>query len=89
MKRLLREIYYYARRHPIRVFLLVIVPLIAGGVLQRLLGMVGLRLPNELMGNRSNFQQISRGVYGEMGGGSSSGLQDSVKGLMTVAKWFI
>ncbi|GAM36864.1 hypothetical protein TCE0_022r06292 [Talaromyces pinophilus] len=59
IKRLLRDIWSYGRRNPIKVFLFVIVPLITGGVLQKLLAMVGLRLPGGLVGNRE-FEQISR-----------------------------
>lgn len=91
IKRLLRDIYNFARRHPIRVFLLVIVPLITGGVLQKLLAMVGLRLPGGLTGHRSEFEQITRSsglgsLSGAMGGG---GLGESVNGLMTIAKMFL
>lgn len=73
------------------MFLLVIVPLITGGILQKLLGMVGLRLPAGLMGNRSGFEQISRRGFGEISGGAvgGSGIQDSVNGLMTIAKMFM
>ncbi|KAE8549805.1 hypothetical protein TMatcc_000844 [Talaromyces marneffei ATCC 18224] len=95
IKRLLRDIWSYARRHPVKVFLFVIVPLITGGVLQKLLAMVGLRLPSGLVGNRSEFEQISRrssslgGLGGLAGGVGGAGLGDSINGLMTVAKMFM
>lgn len=91
IKRLLRDIWSYARRHPVKVFLFVIVPLITGGVLQKLLAMVGLRLPGGLMGNRSEFEQMSRRGLGSIGGGGvgGAGLGDSINGLMTVAKMFM
>jgi hypothetical protein len=82
----LKDISYYARRHPIRVFLFVLVPLIAGGILQRLLAMVGLKLPTSLMGSRSEFEQLSRGFSA---GGGGSGIQQSMNGLMTIAKMFL
>lgn len=91
IKRLLRDIWSYGRRHPIKVFLLVIVPLITGGVLQKLLAMVGLRLPSGLVGNRE-FEQISRrGTVSGLGGNgiSGGGLGDSINGLMSVAKMFM
>jgi hypothetical protein len=92
IKRLLRDIWSYGRRHPIKVFLFVIVPLITGGVLQKLLAMVGLRLPSGLVGNRSEFEQIShRGTVSGLGGSGigGAGLGDSINGLMTVAKMFM
>ncbi|KAH8693536.1 hypothetical protein BGW36DRAFT_361393 [Talaromyces proteolyticus] len=88
IKRLLRDIYYYARRHPMKVFLLVIMPLITGGILQKLLGMVGLRLPGGLMGNLANAGQGSRGGFGGLGSSGSNGFGEGVNGLMTIAKMF-
>ena len=45
LKRLLRDLVYYAKRHPLKVFMLVIMPLITGGFLTALLAKLGLRLP--------------------------------------------
>ncbi|KAK3329787.1 hypothetical protein B0H66DRAFT_37822 [Apodospora peruviana] len=45
LKRLLRDLVYYAKRHPVKVFMLVIMPLITGGALTALLAKFGLRLP--------------------------------------------
>lgn len=45
LKRLLRDLVHYAKRHPMKVFMLVIMPLITGGALTALLGRFGLRLP--------------------------------------------
>jgi hypothetical protein len=45
LKRLLRDLVYYAKRHPMKVFMLVIMPLITGGALTALLARFGLRLP--------------------------------------------
>ena len=44
-KRLLRDLMYWAKRHPVKVFMLVIMPLITGGALTALLARFGLRLP--------------------------------------------
>lgn len=86
IKRLLRDIYRYLRRHPLKVFLLVILPLLTSGVLPKLLGMVGLRLPpgvlNALGGSAANY---SRGELGAIGG---SGLSENVNRLMNIAKMF-
>jgi hypothetical protein len=81
IRRLLRDIYYYARRHPMKVFMLVIMPLITGGLLQKLLSVVGVRLPKGLGGGSGG------GGGGHRGG--DSGLQDGVQGLMTLAKMFM
>ncbi|KAH9902096.1 hypothetical protein F4778DRAFT_781340 [Xylariomycetidae sp. FL2044] len=45
LKRLLRDLMHYAKRHPVKVFMLVIMPLITGGALTALLARFGLRLP--------------------------------------------
>ena len=45
LKRLLRDLMYWAKRHPVKVFMLVIMPLITGGALTALLARFGLRLP--------------------------------------------
>ena len=93
IKQLLYKIYYYARHHPIKVFLLVIVPLITGGILQKLLAMVGLRLPRSLRGDQGGSGGYGRdyGTGGGLGGSGlgGSGLGESVKGLMTIAKMFM
>lgn len=81
IKRLLRHIHHYARRHPIKVFLLVIVPLITGGILQKLLSTIGIRLPRSLRGKSAGGASSS--------GFGGSGLSESVHGLMTIAKMFM
>ncbi len=48
LKRLLRDLVYYAKKHPMRVFMLAIMPLITGGALTALLARFGLRLPASL-----------------------------------------
>ncbi len=45
LKRLLRDLVYYAKRHPLKVFMLVIMPLLTGGALTALLARFGLRMP--------------------------------------------
>ncbi|KAJ5818324.1 hypothetical protein N7474_003915 [Penicillium riverlandense] len=89
IKRLLRDIYRYMRRHPIKVLLLVIVPLLTSGVLPKLLGMVGLRLPPGVMhalgGSAANpgHGGIGGGLGG-MGGMGGKGLSE----LVSLAKMF-
>ncbi|KAL7936291.1 hypothetical protein V8C35DRAFT_297415 [Trichoderma chlorosporum] len=48
LKRLLRDLQHYAKRHPWKVFFLVIVPLVTGGALTALLARFGLRIPPSL-----------------------------------------
>ncbi|QSZ30317.1 hypothetical protein DSL72_004839 [Monilinia vaccinii-corymbosi] len=48
LRQLLRDLIYYMKRHPIKVFMLVIVPLITGGALAALLKKFGVRLPGAL-----------------------------------------
>ncbi|KAL2176046.1 uncharacterized protein P884DRAFT_330848 [Thermothelomyces heterothallicus CBS 202.75] len=45
LRRLLRDLLYYAKRHPVKVFTLVLMPLVTGGALTALLARFGLRLP--------------------------------------------
>lgn len=45
LKRLLRDLVYYAKRHPVKVFTLIVLPLLTGGALTALLARFGLRLP--------------------------------------------
>jgi len=58
----LRDLYYYMRRHPVKVFFLVIMPLITGGALTKILSTAGIRLPPQM--ERMLGSQMSRG-YGQ------------------------
>ncbi|KAI1408741.1 hypothetical protein F5Y13DRAFT_171670 [Hypoxylon sp. FL1857] len=66
LKRLLRDLIYYAKRHPFKVFMLVIMPLITGGALTALLARFGLRLPPSI--------ERMLGVAARAGSGDSIGL---------------
>ncbi|WEW60332.1 hypothetical protein PRK78_005817 [Emydomyces testavorans] len=86
IKRLFRDIVHYAKRHPVKVFLLVIMPLITGGVLQKLLGAVGIRVPRSLMGGGNSSRGAGGGGF-ESGG---NGISESVNGLillLVVSRW--
>lgn len=85
IRRLFRDIYRYARHHPMKVFMLVIVPLLTSGVLVKLLAMVGVRLPHGIMTALGGSASGARGGFGELEG---AGLSDSVNGLMSLAKMF-
>lgn len=89
LKRLLRDLVYWAKRHPMKVFLLVIMPLITGGALTALLARFGLRLPPAVErmlgiaaktaggGSIGLMGEAVRMVSGGGGGGGSSGGRNS------------
>ncbi|KAK3941077.1 hypothetical protein QBC46DRAFT_458544 [Diplogelasinospora grovesii] len=66
LKRLLRDLVYYAKRNPIKVFMLVIMPLITGGALTALLARFGLRVPHAI--------ERMLGLAGKAATGDSIGL---------------
>ncbi|KAJ6446262.1 putative protein Pop3 [Purpureocillium lavendulum] len=48
LKRMIRDLIHYAKRHPWKVFFLVLMPLVTGGALTALLARFGLRMPPSL-----------------------------------------
>ncbi|KAK0660515.1 hypothetical protein QBC41DRAFT_40337 [Cercophora samala] len=66
IRRLLRDLLNHAKRHPLKVFMLVIMPLVTGGFLTALLAKVGIRLPK--------FIERMIGVAGKAASGDSVGL---------------
>jgi hypothetical protein len=48
LKKIIRNLVHYAKRHPWKVFFLVIMPLVTGGALTALLARFGLRMPSSL-----------------------------------------
>ncbi|KAI9893996.1 MAG: hypothetical protein M1814_004766 [Vezdaea aestivalis] len=72
VRRMLRDLWYYAQRHPVKVFTLVILPLLTGGALTKILATMGVRLPPGLFGGSGRgggFGGSSYGEYGESSGG--------------------
>lgn len=74
------------KRHPVKVFFLVIMPLITGGALTKILSTVGLRLPPQLqrmVGSNTNrgYTQTerfyARGGARDFGGGTNLPGMDS------------
>jgi len=61
LRRLLRDLLYYLKKHPMKVFILVIMPLITGGALTGLLAKFGIRLPG-------GIEKLFGGASGGMGG---------------------
>lgn len=79
LQRLLKELWQYFRRHPVKAFFAVIVPLIsAGGAVGGLMKAMGFRIPAGLSGVfGENTSRAGGGYYGSRGyGGSSSGFGD-------------
>lgn len=78
LQRLIRELWQYFRRHPVKAFFAVIVPLIsAGGAIGGLMKGMGFRIPPGLSGvfGTGSTNRGGGGYYGSRGyGGSSSGL---------------
>jgi hypothetical protein len=99
IKKFLRELYSYMRRHPVKVFMLVIMPLITGGALTKILGQFGVRLPRGLesmVGGRmgEGDRYYSRGGARDFGSGSAlpgmgGGIGDSLGAVMGIAKNFL
>jgi hypothetical protein len=84
LKKIIRNLVHYAKRHPWKVFFLVVMPLVTGGVLTSLLARFGLRMPPSLdrmvsMASRAatgdHFGLVNDAVKmaGDFGGSSSSG----------------
>ncbi|KAF2098934.1 hypothetical protein NA57DRAFT_76168 [Rhizodiscina lignyota] len=93
-KHLLRELWYYAKRHPIKVFIFVIMPLISGGVLAGFARQFGIRLPAALAGKgaaSAGGGYYGSAGYGGMSGGLSQGLAGggALEGVMKIAKNFL
>jgi hypothetical protein len=64
LRRLLRDLIHYMKKHPMKVFMLVIMPLITGGALTTLLAKFGLRLPasvQKMFGGMNGAGSTSRG----------------------------
>jgi hypothetical protein len=92
LKQLFRELYYYARRNPAKLFFFVIMPLISGGVLAGIARQFGIRLPDFLQGGGRH--RSGGGYYGSQGYGQdfereSGGLGSSMGSLMSIAKAFM
>ena len=80
LRHLIRELWYYARRNPIKVFIFVILPLISGGTLAAAAGKFGIRLPEFLQGRAAREVADAGGYYGSRGYGGG-GAEDVLKGV--------
>jgi hypothetical protein len=84
IKRLFRDIYRYMRRNPMKVFMMVIVPLLTSGVLPKLLSMIGIHLPHAVISALGGSAPKPAG-FGEAGG---RGMSENINSLMSIAKMF-
>ncbi|KAF2683422.1 hypothetical protein K458DRAFT_390037 [Lentithecium fluviatile CBS 122367] len=96
---LLRKLYNYARRHPFKVFFMVIMPLVSGGVLHKLARQFGVNLP-EMGGQGARgayaggghqggyYGSEGYGEHGERGGGGLNiqSVASGIGGLASIAK---
>ncbi|KAK4542071.1 hypothetical protein LTR36_007102 [Oleoguttula mirabilis] len=92
LQRMVKELWYYARRHPVKAFFAVIVPLVsAGGALHGLLKQFGIRLP--MMDGGSKYSRGMGGSFGSSGFGRQSsgggGWMNNAGSLMSLAKAFM
>ncbi|PVH95728.1 hypothetical protein DM02DRAFT_473651, partial [Periconia macrospinosa] len=99
-KHLMRQLWSYARRHPFKVFFMVIMPLISGGVLTKVARSLGVNIPEgaAAAGGAQGGRAPQGGYYGsegygggERGGEGGGGLNiqsvaSGIGGLASLAK---
>lgn len=87
LRKFIRDLYYYMRRHPVKVFILVIMPLLTGGVLTKILAQFGVRLPRGLEelvgggGSRGGMGGYEKERYYARGGARDFGSGTSLPGM--------
>ncbi|KAK4499771.1 hypothetical protein PRZ48_007957 [Zasmidium cellare] len=89
LQRMIRDLWTYARRHPVKAFFAIVVPLLsAGGAIHGLMRQFGVRMPFGLDGAA---RRMGGGYYGSSGygGGGGGGWMDNAGGLMQIAKAFM
>ncbi|KAI9859606.1 MAG: hypothetical protein M1813_006537 [Trichoglossum hirsutum] len=87
LRRFFRGLLYYMRKHPTKIFVLVILPLITGGALQSVLRKFGIRLPGGSKGLGGGHS--SRGGLGGLGGLSSIAGGGGIGSLLRMVQSFI
>ncbi|KAK3710315.1 hypothetical protein LTR37_010381 [Vermiconidia calcicola] len=90
LRRMLKELMYYAKRHPLKAFFAIVVPLLsAGGAVHGLVRQFGIRVPMMDGGSRRG----GGGYYGSSGYGGNrdggGGLMENAGGLFQIAKAFM
>lgn len=84
LRKLVRNLIEYAKRHPVKIIMLVAMPLITGGALNGLLKTVGISLPAGLgasFGGRGGMRDAFGGSAGAGGG--------NIETVMNIAKMFM
>jgi hypothetical protein len=105
LQRLLRDLWAYFRRHPVKAFFAVIVPLIsAGGAVGGLIKAMGIRIPPGMgsvfatgssrggggyYGSRGYGGSSGSGIGSMFGGGGGGGLMDNAGEIFKIAKMFM
>ncbi len=94
LKRILRDLYGYARRHPVKVFMLVVMPLVTGGALHNVLRQFGIRLPSAMFGGvaggKGRYDDVYSSYSGRSGGEGFGGLGGgTIQSMMKVAQMFM
>ena len=84
IKRYLRHLYQYARKHPVKLMMLLL-PLLTGGALAGFLAKFGIRLPVSLAGMMQGGAGGSHGYGGRSSGSGDGGVQS----LMKMAQMFV
>ncbi|EMC91315.1 hypothetical protein BAUCODRAFT_143726 [Baudoinia panamericana UAMH 10762] len=92
LQRMFKELWYYARRNPMKAFFAVVVPLLsAGGAIHGLLRQFNVKIP--MMDGATRFGRGAGGYYGSAGygadGAGGGGWMNSAGSLMQVAKMFM
>ncbi|KAF2141819.1 uncharacterized protein K452DRAFT_34129 [Aplosporella prunicola CBS 121167] len=94
LKQLLRELYEYARRHPLKLAMSVIVPLLSTGVFAEAAHRFGLSLPAVVMsalgGPPAGASRVrgGGGYYGSRGYGSDGGEGLDLKSFLSLVRMF-
>jgi hypothetical protein len=93
LKHLLKELYYFARRHPVKIFFMVVMPLISGGVLHNVARNFGISLPAMLRGSAGksggggyDSYYGSSGYERESSGGGAAGLMGNLGNVGSLLK---
>lgn len=95
LKRILRDLFGYARRHPVKVFMLVVMPLITGGALHNVLRSFGVRLPSAMFGamgsgRKGHYDDVYSSYSGRRGGTGFDSLGGGVlQSAMKIAQMFM
>ncbi|KAI9885888.1 MAG: hypothetical protein M1823_002313 [Watsoniomyces obsoletus] len=96
LRRFVRDLLAYARRHPVKVFMLVIMPLLTGGALSGVLRKFGIVLPMGLSAGARMFGGGGGGYHSYSGSsrrgggfGGDLGGRGAVEGLMKLVQAFM